>query len=109
MSKTKKTLRFYSKEEMSQIKAFAASKKIDKTLLQEFCKKYNRSFAGAQVLIYKTRKQMNMVKKGKRMQTNAKLRSSKDVINLTKGEFNIPIKSWNISQTEEGFFFNVKF
>jgi len=109
MSKTKKTLRFYSKEEKSQIKAFAASKKIDKALLEVFCEKYNRPKASVLFMIYKTRKEINMVKKGKRVQPNAKLRSSKEVINLTKGEFNIPIKSWNISQNNGEFYFNVKF
>lgn len=109
MSKTKRTIRFYSKEEKSQIKAFAASKNIDKALLEMFCEKYNRPKASVLFMIYKLRKQLNMVKKGKKVQPNVKLRSSKEVINLSKGEFNIPIKAWNISQKNGEFYFTVKF
>jgi hypothetical protein len=33
----------------------------------------------------------------------------KSVVNISKSEFNIPIKSWTITQHTDGFYFNVKF
>jgi hypothetical protein len=64
------------------------------------------------VHIYQNRKKL--AKRRKMVKSTApagKLMNKKDnsIINLNKGEFNIPIKSWNISQNNGEFYFTVKF
>jgi len=113
MSQTKRTIRFYSKEEAKVLAPFIKKNvAIDKQAITDFCKKYNRSMGSVLVYIYQNRKKL--AKRRKMVKSIApvgKLMNKKDnsIINLNKGEFNIPIKSWNISQNNGEFYFTVKF
>lgn len=111
MPKAKKTVRFYSKEEMKVLNPFIRSNQpLSDDSLSEFCSKYDRSMASVKALIYsKRQKNKKLTTKYKVKRSFGKLRSTDDVINLTKGEFNIPIKSWSMSQEDGVFYFNVMF
>lgn len=112
MAKTKKTIRFYSKEEKRILAPFVKkAQKTDMAIIEEFSKKYNRNVKSVLAYIYNNRKKLNIKRSMVKNAPFGRLTTKKDksLINLSKGEFNIPIKEWNISQTESGFYFNVKF
>jgi len=112
----KKKLKFYTQEEMSILNEFAKSRvPVNKKLLGEYCKKYDRSLHSVSFKVYDLRKKLGIESsKPARNKTNfpkTELTPTKDqsVVNMGKGEFNIPIKSWSITQHTDGFYFNVKF
>ena len=120
----KKTVRFYTAEELNQVKEFAITGKPVKGLIEEFCRVNDRSFHSVALKIYEMRKSLNIPSNLKgRPRIDKTLKPSpktskkelaptvkdKSVVNISKSEFNIPIKSWSITQHTDGFYFNVKF
>ena len=111
---SKRKMRFYSKEELKELAPFIKQgQKPNEESLKEFCKKYNRPYLAVLATIYNKRRAKNKVKNlVKRDSTKASLNpiaKNKTKVNLSKGEFHIPIKSWSITQHTDGFYFNVKF
>lgn len=110
----KRTLRFYSKEEKKALAPFMSKKiAVNEENLKDFCKKYDRSYGSVQVYIYTNRKRKIERKQilGKNS-PKASLRPTikdKSKVNLSKGEFKIPISNWNVSNDNGQFYFIVKF
>jgi hypothetical protein len=110
----KQTLRFYSQEEKKALKPF-----INKNLspseenLKDFCKKYNRNFPSVQVYIYTNRKRKverkEMLGKNSPKAALKPTLKNKSKVNLSKGEFKIPISNWNVTNDNGQFYFVVKF
>lgn len=124
----KKTVRFYSEEELAQVKELAMTGLPVKGLIEDFCTINNRPFHSVALKIYEMRAKLNIPKKSKTGKDEKVVKTpkvpktskavkaelaptvkDKSVVNIGKGEFNIPIKSWNITQHTDGFYFNVKF
>jgi hypothetical protein len=112
---TKKTVRFYSKEENKELMPFIkGGVQPTKESLANFCKKHNRNFGSVQVRIYTMRKNNKIKKnlvKGDIMPKASLKPTMKDktAVNLSKGEFKIPISNWNVSNENGQFYFIVKF
>lgn len=108
---TKKTIRFYSKEESKVLAPYINKKqKIDVQVIKDFCKKYDRKIENVISYIYSNRMKLKSKRKMYRKNNpTAKLKTKDSTINLSKNEFNIPIKNWSITQHTDGFYFNVKF
>ena len=105
MAQTKKTIRFYSKKELSALKSFIKGHtKPNDANLAEFCKQYQRSADSVRALVYKLRKQNGTTRRTKRVNS-----TKNDVLTVMKNEFKIPIKNWNVSQENGTFYFSVKF
>ncbi len=111
---TKRTVRFYSKEEMKDLAPFIKGGETPtKESLKDFCKKYNRSYGSVQVRVYTLRKKKNsakkvMVKQSPKVSLKPTVKD-KTTVNLSKGEFKIPISNWNVSNENGQFYFVVKF
>lgn len=111
---TPKTLRFYSNEENRALTPFIKGEmKPSLKNLKDFCEKYNRSIGSVQVRIYtqirKNTKKKNLIKGD--IVPKVALTSVKDktTVNMSKGEFKIPITNWNVSNENGQFYFVVKF
>ena len=101
----KKTVRFYTAEELAQVKQFAITGKPVKGLIEDFCKNNNRSFHSVALKIYEMRKNLNIpsnlkgrprINKATTSPKNSKKELTPKVkdntpVNISKGEFNIPI------------------
>jgi hypothetical protein len=114
----KKTVKFYSEQESEQVKEFAMTGLPVKGLIEDFCRISDRSFHSVACRIYEIRNRLNIprnIKTGKTIKdvkiSKTELTPAKDQskVNIGIGEFNIPIKSWGITQHKDGFYFNVKF
>lgn len=109
----KRKVRFYSKEEVKELASFIKSGETPtEKNLEAFCKKYNRSFGSVQVYIYTKRKAKKqrklMVKQTPKVSLKPTIKD-KTTVNLSKGEFKIPITNWNVSNENGQFYFVVKF
>ena len=111
----KQTVRFYSKEEIKKLKEIAKGKQpINRDLLKEFCKKYDRSFASATIKVYDLRKKSSFSISTKKYVKKSTpkvnlVKQDKTIMNLSKGQFRIPINTWNISNENGKFYFVAKF
>lgn len=105
MSKTKKTVRFYSKAETAEVQTLANSgKPVTPELLKDFCAKNNRNYGAVSVKIYNIRRKNSKssgLLKDKSVKLLPKNHKQEDVT-MKKGEFNIPIKNWKIVQNTAG-------
>jgi hypothetical protein len=104
---TKRTLKFYSKEENAFITAYAKSKEpVREEFLQKFCVDNNRPMKSVMFKIYNLRKKMKQYKatspKGNVVKDNS-------VAKISKGEFKIPVNNWNITNEDGQMFLNIKF
>jgi tRNA A37 threonylcarbamoyltransferase TsaD len=112
----KRQIKFYTPEEITQIKEFAESKKpINPALVYEFCKKYDRTFSGVNEKIHSYRRRGNK-KIAKKVTTKntikAELSTSikdKTAVNMSNGEFKIPINNWSIKSENGQFYFVAQF
>jgi hypothetical protein len=106
-----KKLRFYSNEENEFITMYAQSgKPVNEKNLEEFCKKNKRSFLSVSVKVYELRKKLGLSKNiVKNVSPKANLVKDKTVVNLSKGEFKIPISNWNVKNENGQFYFVVQF
>jgi hypothetical protein len=115
-----KKLKFYTQEELNILDEFAKSQApLNKKLLGEYCKQYDRSIHSVTFKVYDLRKKLGVQNsrpgrnnKTESISTKTELTPTvkdQSVVNIGKGEFNIPIKSWSITQHTDGFYFNVKF
>lgn len=100
-------IRFYSKEELSELKAIAESQtKINPITLETFCKKYNRSFLAVSVKIYGLRNTLRKITKNPAKNDVAAkmvpISQKQENVDFKKGEFHIPIKNWRIVQNAAG-------
>jgi hypothetical protein len=113
MSTTKKTLKFYTKEENKELAPFInGEKQPTASALKDFCDKYNRSLNSVQVRIYTLRRRKKTTKsliKGSPVASLKPTLKDKTTVNLSKGEFKIPISNWNVSNENGQFYFVVKF
>jgi hypothetical protein len=114
-----KTVRFYSEQEKHQVREFAMTGKPVKGLIEEFCKVNDRSFHSVALKIYEMRNRMSIPKNtktgvDKKVPKAPKVElaptiKDKTTVNLSKGEFKIPISNWNVSNENGQFYFIVKF
>ena len=113
MSTTKKTLKFYTKEENKELVPFIKGDlQPTKEALNDFCEKYNRNFESVRVRIYILRRKNKTKKalvKGSPVASLKPTMKDKTTVNLSKGEFKIPISNWNVSNENGQFYFVVKF
>lgn len=118
----KKIVRFYTAEEIAQVKELAMTGLRVKGLIEEFCKVNDRPFHSVALKIYELRNRLNIPRNTRTSKDKKVVKAPKthkteltptvkdqSVVNIGKGEFNIPIKSWSITQHTDGFYFNVKF
>lgn len=106
----KKSTRFYSKQETSEVTKLAESgKPVNNELTAEFCKKYNRSPLSVMIKIYSIRNKKKSVRKPAATTPNINLTKGKTNINLSKGQFRIPISSWDIKNEDGKFYFVAQF
>jgi hypothetical protein len=112
----KKAIKFYTPEELKELEPFIVNReKPTMKRLEDFCTRTNRKYHSVCVYIYTKRKRVKntneTVKKVVKAPKAELAPTVKDqsVVNIGKGEFNIPIKSWTITQHTDGFYFNVKF
>lgn len=110
-NKAKRQIRFYSKEELKELQPYINGKKIDKQHIAEFCKNHKREYNSVLVNIYTRRKAAGVVTSPKKdkFKTEAVLKPRKAAINMAKGEFKIPVSSWNVTNDNGQFYFVVKF
>lgn len=109
-----KKVRFYTEQEINLLQEFAKSKApVNKQMLAEFCKNYKRSLHSATVKVYDFRRQFGFENsrppRNKTINPKANLVKDKTVATMSKGEFKIPINSWNVSNENGQFYFVVKF
>lgn len=112
-----KKITFYTNQENNLLKEYAKTKApVNTKLLGQFCKDYNRSLHSARIKVYEFRKQMGIdnsraprVKRNNPVMPVASLIKNKSVATVSKGEFKIPINSWNVSNENGQFYFIVKF
>ena len=109
-----KTLKFYTKEELSLLQSYAASKApVNRGLLQQFCKDNNRSFHSATLKVYELRKKLGIENsrppRNKTVFPKATVVKDKSVAKMSKGEFKIPVNNWNISNEDGQMYLNIKF
>ncbi len=108
---TKRTIRFYSKEEIKALKPFINGQiGVNPKNLEEFCQKYNRSYGSVQVYVYNARKK----KATKKQMTSsfspkASLKKDASPAKLSKGEFKIPVNNWNIINENGQMYLTIKF
>jgi hypothetical protein len=112
-TKTKRTLKFYSKQELKDLVPFIKDgQKPTEENLKSFCEKYNRNFESVRVYVYIKRKRNRDNKaliKGAPKASLKPTMKDKTTVNLSKGEFKIPISNWNVSNENGQFYFVVKF
>lgn len=104
----KRTLRFYSKEEITALKPFIKGDiRVSQQNLAEFCKKYNRTFLSVQMFVYNTRRKNQATK----VLTNPNVSLKKDdsPAKLSKGEFKIPVNNWTMTNEDGKLYLVVKF
>ena len=109
-----KKLRFYTKEEMQLLEQFAKSgQPVGKKLIGDFCKVNKRSETSVGLKVYELRRKLGIPTTNKKIvkTVNPKANFVKDktVATMSKGEFKIPINSWNVSNENGQFYFIVKF
>lgn len=106
-------LKFYSSQELKELQPYINGKKFDKTYIEEFCKRNNRNYNSVIAKIYNSRKTANTTKttveKFKKEAILKPIKKTKSDINMTKGEFKIPITNWSVTQDNNQFYFVVKF
>ena len=112
----KKAVKFYTPEELNELQPFIDGEKMTVQKLEDFCKRTGRTYNSVTVYVYTKR----MRQRNEKQETTKKVVKApkteltptvkdQSVVNIGKGEFNIPIKSWSITQHTDGFYFNVKF
>ena len=108
---TKRTIRFYSKEEIKALKPFINGQiGVSPKNLEEFCQKYNRSYGSVQVYVYNARKKKATKKQMTSSSTpKASLKKDASPAKLSKGEFKIPVNNWTMTNEEGQLYFVVKF
>lgn len=98
---------FYSAEENQLIESFAKSgNPVNHKLLDDFCKKYKRSYVSASMKVYDVRKKLGMVSP---KSLNANLVKDNNAAKISKGEFKIPVNNWNITNENGQMYLNIKF
>ena len=109
-----KKIVFYTKEELKVLNGLAKSKKpVNKALLEDFCKKYNRTYGSVALKVYSLRPKYagktTKRKNNKLFTRDTTLVPKNNTINKRSGEFKVPINSWSISQNDNKLYFVVKF
>ena len=109
-----KKLKFYTEEEMSILNEFAKSRvPVNKKLLGEYCKKYDRSFHSVTFKVYDLRKKLGIEssrpQKNKTITPKATVIKDNSIARVSKGEFKIPVNNWNITNEDGQMFLNIKF
>jgi len=109
-----KGLRFYTREELNALHQLAVSEApVNKKLLEQFCKDYNRSFHSAGLKVYEFRKKLNIGNakppRNKTVMPKADLVKDSSVAKISKNEFKIPVNNWNITNENGQMFLNIKF
>jgi hypothetical protein len=112
-------VKFYTPEELNELQPFFNGEKMTEQKLEDFCKRTGRTYNSVSVYVYTKRMRARnankeTVKKVVKTPKTPKAElaptvKDQSVVNIGKGEFNIPIKSWTITQHTDGFYFNVKF
>jgi hypothetical protein len=110
----KKKLKFYTEEEMSILNEFAKSRvPVNKKLLGEYCKKYDRSLHSVSFKVYDLRKKLGIEStrplKNKTVIPKANVVKDSSIAKISKGEFKIPVNNWNITNEDGQMFLNIKF
>jgi len=97
---------FYSAEETQLIESFAKSgKPVNHKLLDDFCKKYKRSYVSASMKVYDVRKKLGITSPKSISANLVKDNSAK----ISKGEFKIPVNNWTVTNENGQMYLNIKF
>jgi len=97
---------FYSAEETQLIESLAKSgKPVNHKLLDDFCKKYKRSYVSASMKVYDVRKKLGITSPKSISANLVKDNSAK----MSKGEFKIPVNNWNITNENGQMYLTIKF
>lgn len=95
MQKEKKVIKFYTTIEKKELASFISGKvSANDENLAEFCKTHQRPVGGVRAYIYSCRK--NTKNEKAMVKAERKNRKNVETATITKDEFVIPIKKWEI-------------